>query len=164
MSIFTLNPGGVKFQNRVMNPRVFKLYMMVKMPVLGVTGATLEALDLTRGVALLPYSWSARNMFGALHPAAIAAGAEIASAALLVINMRNQGASLTPALLDMSVALERPVREGLRLSCIKGGDYPQFVADAIAQGGAEREVEVNAMTVSGEQLGVIRMRWRLNPK
>jgi len=39
-----LKEKGAKFRDRVKSARVFKLYMLVKQPVLGVTGAHLDVI------------------------------------------------------------------------------------------------------------------------
>ena len=163
-SIYVLGPGGEAFKNRVMKPAMFRAYTLVKMPVLGVTGATLKALDVSRCEAVLPYCWTSKNMFGAMTSGAALAAAQIASACLWVVNIRNQGASLTPVPVSITIEAPQLIKEELTFVCLEGDRYPEAVASAARGEAVEEEVTIEGINDSGQTLCQVRITWRLDPK
>ena len=163
-SIYVLGPGGASFQARVMKPAMFRVYTLVKMPVLGVTGTTLRALDLARCEAVLPYCWTSKNMFGAMTSGAVLAAAQVSSACLWVINIRNQGASLTPVPVSVTVESEQLIKEELTFVCLEGDRYPEAVARATKGESVEEEMAVEGMNARGQVVCTVRLKWRLDPK
>lgn len=164
-ALLELRPGGAKFIQRVSNANVFRAYMLVKAPVLGVTGASLKLLN-THGARLwLPYSKRVQNLFGGLFGAAVVAGAEIAAASMLVLHIRNQGAQLTADLVAMDYRVLHPVAEDLSVFAYDGARYASFVERATrAQEPVEETFEVTAGTKHGEETHKLHMTWRLVPK
>ena len=156
--------GGEAFQKRVMNPRVFRVYMLVKMPVLGVTGAWLKELTLERCVSRLPFGWTTRNLFGVMPTGALAAAAEIASVSLWVINIRNQGASLVPVPVSVTVEAEQPITTDVTFRSLGGERYADAVLEASRGERIEEEVQVEGLDASGRRQCLVTLRWRLDPK
>ncbi|MEL6177858.1 MAG: hypothetical protein AAFS10_02845 [Myxococcota bacterium] len=159
-----MGEGGEAFKGRVMNPNVFRVYMLVKMPVLGVTGTWLKVLDLERCVAVLPYSWRVRNLFGVVTTGALAAAAEIASVSLWVINIRNQGAALTPVPVTVTVEAQQPVTEAVTFRCLDGERYADVVLEAAGGASVEEACQVEGVNVHGQRVCLVTLWWRLDPK
>lgn len=134
-----MNSGGQKFQKRVMNPRVFKAYMLGKAPLLGVTGAYLEHLDTHSGRLILPASRRVKNLFGSVFSAALLAGAETLTGALIVLHMRNQGKKLSARVASCSVETLDWEFSDLKLVAHDGERYADFVRRVAASGIQESE-------------------------
>lgn len=163
--LLELKQGGEKFKNRVSNARVFRAYMLVKAPVLGVTGASLESIETHGARMALPFSGRAKNLFGGMFGAAVIAGAETTSAAMLVLHIRNQSAKLTAELAHLEYTAVEQVTEDLRVFAHEGARYAEFVEKAAAAGkSVEETFEVSAATVPGRVTHRIKLTWRLSPK
>ena len=66
-----LRPSGLAFQKRVANPLMFRAYMLAKQTTLGVTGAYLDVIEVTRARMILPEAFTARDLFGRVATAAV---------------------------------------------------------------------------------------------
>lgn len=158
-----LREGGQAFRNRVINPMMFRAYMLVKMPVLGVTGTYLEEIDTQRCVATLPCGWTTKNLFGKTFNAAVLAAAETASVALLVLHVRNQAADVTPEMIEIDGRFGEPELEELTIRCDDGERYAAFVARAKASDEPiEETFTVYAQDVRGQARHEVDITWRLS--
>lgn len=163
--LLELKDGGAAFKKRVSNPRVFKIYMLVKAPVLGVTGAYLEEIGTHGAQLVLPWGRAAKNLFGKMFGSAVLAGAETASAAMVVLHTRNQGGSLTADLVDVSMKSHGAVTSDLRVMCGDGARYADFVRRAIDSGEPiEETFSVTVVDDAGESTHELELRWRLSEK
>ncbi len=161
-----LTPGGETFKKRVDNPAVFRAYMFAKMPTLGITTAYLERIDVTECAVALPYGWMTKDLFGRISSAAIVAAAEACSVSLLVLNIRNQGAQVSPRPRAVTVENMEEAREDLLFEVEDGTAYGAFVAEAIAHGDeVSRDVTVLGRAASsGRLVARVHIEWVLEPK
>lgn len=160
-----LTSGGQTFKNRVDNPLVFRAYMLAKMPTLGITTAYLEEIDVTRSRVVLPYGWMVRDLFGRVSTAAILAAAEACSVSLLVLNIRNQGAALTPRPRAVSIECLDECREDMAFHVEDGEAYGAFVAEAVAHGDeVRRDLTVLGESADGRITHRVHIEWVLEPK
>lgn len=158
-----LRGRGEAFRNRVINPTMFRVYMLAKMPVLGVTGTYLNEIDTHRCVATLPCGWTTKNLFGSTFTAAVLAAAEVASVALMVLHVRNQEAEVMPTVAKIESRMGESRREELKLRCDDGARYAEFVARAAAANGPIEEVfTVRALDSVGRPRHEIDITWRLS--
>lgn len=164
MDLLQLQEGGAKFRDRVSNTRMFRLYMLVKQPMLGVTGATLVAVETERIEMRLPDSRATRNLFGDFFGGAVAVAAETTSAAMCVLHIRNQGASLRAELVELNMRQERRAEGALRVVAERGVDYANFVERARKDGEAEESFSILALDSSGQTTHSFTITWRLFPK
>lgn len=162
--LLTLTDGGAKFRDRVKNHRVFKLYMLVKEPVLGVTGAHLDVIQTDRIEMVLPHGRATKNLFGDFFGGAVAAAAETTSAAMCVLHIRNQGASLTAKLVEFTLRQEQPADGPLRIVADRGEQYAEFVERAVSNGEGEETFHLIALDESGRTTHSFSITWRLFPK
>lgn len=164
MDLLRMQEGGAKFKNRVSNTRMFRLYMLVKQPVLGVTGATLEVVETERIEMRLPDSRATRNLFGDFFGGAVAVAAETTSAAMCVLHIRNQDASVRAELAELTMRQERRAEGDLRIIAERGVDYAEFVERAREEGEAEESFPLLAIDGSGQTTHSFTITWRLFPK
>ncbi len=163
--LLELNEGGAKFQKRVSSPRVFRAYMLVKAPVLGVTGASLESLETHGARMALPFTKRTKNLFGNMFGSAIIASAETTSASMLVLHIRNQGAKLTAELVGIEYQALEQANEPLRIFAHEGLRYAEFVELAATSGKSEEEsFEVTASNAAGTTTHRLKLTWRLVAK
>lgn len=160
-----LQEGGLKFKQRVSNPLAFRAYMMLKMPTLGVTGASLRELTPTSCAVDLPLGWGVGDLFGRTATPAALAAAEIASASLMVLNIRNQGAAISPRVVNVLLGAAAPTHDDLIFTCEHGEGYGQLVADVAATGQTMRRLfTVVGKTPGGQEAFSVQLEWEVAPK
>lgn len=160
-----LTSGGETFKKRVDNPTVFRAYMFAKMPTLGITTAYLDELDVTSSRVALPYGWTTRDLFGRVSNAAILAAAESCALSLLVLNIRNQGAALTPRARAISIECLEDNKEDMSFEVEDGEAFGAFVAEAVSHGDIVlRDLTVLGHTASGKLTHRVHIEWVLEPK
>lgn len=158
-----LREGGAKFRNRVINPLMFRAYMLAKMPVLGVTGTYLDEINTHHCAATLPCGWTTKNLFGETFNAAVLAAAETTSVALLVLHIRNQDADVKPEVVEIDSKFGRPKLEELKLRCSDGARYADFVARAKdADEPIEETFAVEIRDEHGREAHEVEITWRLS--
>lgn len=163
--LLQMNDGGAAFQKRLSSPGVFRAYMLVKAPVLGVTGASLESIDTHGARMALPFSKRTKNLFGNMFGSAIIASAETTSASMLVLHIRNQSAKLTAELVGIDFQALEQANEPLRIFAHEGLRYAEFVELAATSGKSEEEsFEVTAATQGGKTTHRMKLTWRLVAK
>jgi acyl-coenzyme A thioesterase PaaI-like protein len=159
-----LQPGGRKFRDRVKNPTMFRVYMLAKAPVLGVTGAYLDIVEPAGCEMVVPFGRTTKNLFGNMFASAISAAAETTSAASLVLHVRNQDASLTAELVALYLEELRPVQEEVRVIDHNGEQVAEFVERAAGGGDDQETFKLRVIDRSGEATHRVEVTWRLKPK
>ncbi len=164
-SLLELKEGGKKFIERVSNPKTFKAYMLVKTPVLGVTGAYLEELATHGSRMVLPFGRRTKDLFGNVFTGALVAAAEIASASVLVLHIRNQGADLTARLKKTSIEAHHDVDGDVTVLCHEGLHYAEFVERAQETGGpSEHTFRASIVNGAREVTHEVELTWELHRK
>lgn len=164
MQTNNLNEGGAKFRDRVSKPSMFRAYMLVKQPVLGVTGAHIENIGSDGCAILMPWGRGTKSLFGTMFGAAVVAAAETVTSALLVLHIRNESANLTAELVKMELEQFKAAWETVRVTCIEGALARDLVRSAARDGQAEGSLEVRVLTDLGLLTHRLRITWRLVPK
>jgi hypothetical protein len=163
--LLELKEGGAAFKKRVSNPRVFKAYMLVKAPVLGVTGAYLDEIGTHAARLVVPYGRAAKNLFGNMFASAVLAGAETASASMIVLHTRNQGGKLTAELKKVSMESHASPTDDVRVIADDGAAYADFVRRAIDSGEPiEETFTVTVVDSAGETTHRVELTWELHEK
>ncbi len=160
--LLEIQEGGQKFIDRVSSPRVFRAYMMVKAPVLGISGASLQSLDTSGARMLVPFGRRIKNLFGKMFGGAVLAAAETTSASMIVLHMRNQGVKLTADLLHVDYKMQANPETDIRVMAHDGLSYAKLVKDA-AESGEPTEATFNVAVVdeNDQQTHEIELTWRV---
>ena len=162
--LLEMTESGQTFLDRIKHPLMFKAYMLVKMPVLGVTGSYLADVDLEGAVGVLPDNWRTRNLFGRTSNAAIYAAAETVSTAMMVLHLRNIGSSLDAVITDVDIHIGTLGTSPLRIIDNNGLDYAQFIEETertdadSASGAFDLELEATETDWAGS----IEIWWELS--
>lgn len=159
-----LRPGGRKFRDRVKNPTLFRVYMLAKSPVLGVTGAYLDRVEPAGCEMVVPFGRTTKNLFGNMFGGAITAAAETTSAASLVLHVRNQDASLTAELVALYLEELRPVQEEVRVVDHNGTQVAEFVRRVVDGGDNQETFGLDVVDAAGKPTHRVEVTWRLKPK
>lgn len=168
----TLNDAGRAFQKRVENPKMFRAYMLAKQTTLGVTGAFLEIIELHHVRLILPTAGrTTKDLFGRPATAAILGAAEMCSAALLMLQLRNQRATYRPLLTNLTMETLHPrehrATPATRMSfeVEDAAAHARLVAETIHERPEEltRSLVVIARDQNQEQTHRVTLSWTLYP-
>ncbi len=160
-----LGPGEA-FQKRVQNPTMFRVYMLAKQTTLGVTGAYLDVIEVTHARMILPEAFTTRDLFGRVATAAIVSAAEMCSASILMLNLRNQESRHRPRLVDLHVETlhESEAIDTMSFETEEGTAYGEFVArtDHDRLDSAKASFVVLGRDAVGELTHRITLTWELS--
>lgn len=70
------------YQNKALNPILFRIDMLRRLPSIVFWGVKLAALDENGCTVIIPYSWRTQNPFKSIYFAALAGAAELSTGAL----------------------------------------------------------------------------------
>ena len=160
--LLEMHAGAKKFQSRVSNRRVFRIYMLAKNPVLGVTGATLEHIDTFQARMLLPESRAIKSLFGRTFAAAVCAAIETTSGAMLVLHMRNQERKFKADLRSLNVETLCGKPTKMRVLCHDGAKYADFVRRAVSGEENLETFDINVVDEHGQPTHHCTLTWCLN--
>lgn len=162
-----LLPGGEGFKRRVENPAMFRAYMLAKQPTLGVTTAYLDVIEVLHARMVLPPLFTSRDLFGRTASGAIISAAEMCSAALMMLNLRNQGATARPraerVVLEAIDAPNQP--ELMTFETEEGERYGAMVARSIENRKTtiQEEFHILVRNAHGEPAYRVSITWALVP-
>jgi hypothetical protein len=78
---YTLSPQQEKFAKKLNNGFVFRLFMLLKLPLGFLSGMKIKHLDAEKCVTTVPYGWMTRNPFASTYFAALSMAAELSNGA-----------------------------------------------------------------------------------
>ena len=78
---YTLSPQQEKFAKKLNNAFVFRLFMLLKLPLGFLSGMKIKHLDAEKCVTTVPYGWMTRNPFASTYFAALSMAAELSNGA-----------------------------------------------------------------------------------
>jgi hypothetical protein len=106
-----------------------------------------------------------KNLFGKMFASAVLAGAETASAAMVVLHTRNQGGSLTAELKAVSMHAHHASEGNVRVIADDGARYADFVRRAIDSGQPiEETFKVAVVDADGEPTHSFELTWEIREK
>jgi len=159
--LLEMREGGRAFRDRVSNPWAFRAYMMVKMPVLGITGSYLTHLGPRRAELVTPFGWGTKNLFGGLFDSAVMAAVETTTLSLIVLHSRNQQADLAAELTHVEIGRRASVKQQVRVRCDQGLKVARAVESAGAACPHEFSLHATVDSEGGRRTHDVALRWRL---
>lgn len=159
--LLEMREGGRAFRDRVSNPWAFRAYMMVKMPVLGITGSYLTHLGPRRAELVTPFGWGTKNLFGGLFDSAVMAAVETTTLSLIVFHSRNQEAGLAAELVHVEMDRQASLDDQVRVRCDQGFKIARAIESARAATPREFTVQAHVDAEGGRRTHDVELRWRL---
>lgn len=86
-----MDEKSIKYQQQALNPFLFKLGMLRRLPSVAFWGIRICVLNAERCEVTIPFTWRTQNPFGSIYFGALAGAAELSTGALCQMMIKGMG-------------------------------------------------------------------------
>ncbi len=120
-----------KFIERLSSVFLFRLFLLLKLPLGFLSGMRIKKLSAEQCVATVPYGWMTRNPFASTYFAALSMAAELSNGALALMA---EGTSVAVIIVDMEAQFIKMAKNVTTFTCNDGAALFEAVEKAKATG------------------------------
>lgn len=155
-----MHPGFEQFQQQIMNPFRFRLFMLQRLPAALFAGLRIKAFDQKHAIVTVRYKWFNQNPFRSMYFAIQSMAAEMSTGLLASAQVYKR----TPAVSMLVVGLEaRFVKKAVDLisfTCQDGEAISHAISEAIASGESTTvRVQSTGRNIAGEVVSEFWITW-----
>ncbi len=132
----TMTPAHKEFISKMMNPFMFRFYLLLKVPLGLIAGMKLKYLDTQKCQATIPYRWITTNPFKSAYFAALAMAAELSNGALALLAVHKRNPSVAVIIVGMEAQFNKKATGLTTFTCEEGDKLFAAVDRAIQTGEA----------------------------
>ena len=133
------------FVNRMTNPFLFNLFLLIKLPLAWVAGCRLKRVDAHGCEVQLPFGWRSQNPFNSIYFAAQSMAAEMSTGVLALLAIENSGASVAMLVSNLEGGFTKKADKQVTFTCVDGQKMFEAVNETCRTG--------QAVTVQMETVG-----------
>ena len=127
-----LNAKQEKFTERLSSSFMFRLFLLLKLPLGFMSGMRIKKLSAQQCVATVPYGWMTRNPFASTYFAALSMAAELSNGALALLAV--EGTSVAVIIVNMEAQFIKMAKNVTTFTCNDGASLFEAVEKAKATG------------------------------
>lgn len=109
---------------------LFQSMLAVRMPLLALAGARIDALDLNHCQVRLPHGWRSQNIFGSTYFAATLMAAEAACGTIVLLHEQNSPDKFSPIVKSIQADFPRAAYSDITFACDQGSDVAAWLERA----------------------------------
>jgi hypothetical protein len=128
----TLSAKQQKFAERLGSSFMFRLFLLLKLPLGFLSGMRIKKLSAEQCVATVPYGWMTRNPFASTYFAALSMAAELSNGALAL--MAVEGTNVAVIIVNMEAQFIKMAKNITTFTCNDGDLLFEAVEKAKATG------------------------------
>lgn len=152
--------GAAKFRRRMLNPALFRAYLLARLPLAWFAGLRVRELSAERCAVTVPRGWRTQNPFASTYFAAQSMAAELSTGALAMAAVRAAPAPVSMLIVDLHAEFGKKATGDATFVCADGAALADGVARALATG---EPVTVTAGSVGrlsdGTEVARFRFTW-----
>lgn len=142
------NPHIERFQKKLLNPVLQRLFLLAKLPSAFFMGIRIQAIGVEAAKVTVPYRWSSQNPFKSIYFAAQAAAAEMSTGVLAMQALQGRG-KISMLVVDIKGVYGKKAVSKATFTCLDGPKLAQAIQEVISTG----ESRTVTMESIGTQVG-----------
>jgi hypothetical protein len=155
---------SLEYQKKVLNPWIFRIGMLLKLPSVYFWGIIIKSLDENQCKLTLPYNWRTQNPFSSIYFAALAGAAELSTGALCQLHLAGRGPH-SMLVINFQMEYLKKAASLITLSCDQGLELASCLDDLKAQGETSTfQMVSTARDISGEIVAKAYITWSFKRK
>jgi len=115
-----LTPKAEKFRKQMLNPWLFDIFLLLKLPLAWAGGCRLKRIDTEGCEVQLPYGWRSQNPFKSIYFAAQSMAAEMSTGVLALFAIENSGRSIAMLVAHMEADFTKKADSLTTFTCNDG--------------------------------------------
>jgi len=159
------HPKVKRFINRLLNPILFKLFLLYKLPLAFVARLKMAELSPERAKVSIPYGWLTQNPFKSTYFAALSMAAEMSTGVLGLMALETAGAPVSFLVVGLKADFTKKATDVTTFTCQNGPLFFDAVAKTLSTG---EPVSVEALSVgtnkAGEEVARFTITWSMKRK
>ncbi|GMQ27420.1 PaaI family thioesterase [Algoriphagus confluentis] len=121
-----LTPAAEDYRKKMLNPAVFRMAMLAKLPSAVFWGFKMLSLDREQCRVSIPFRWSTQNPFKSIYFAALAGAAELSTGALCQLALAGRG-SFSMLVVDFRAEYFKKANTKISFSCEQGAELFELI-------------------------------------
>jgi hypothetical protein len=138
------------FQQKVLNPFFFKLFLLLKLPMAFLAGLKLKELTDEHAVVLMKYKYLNKNPFGSIYFACLSMAGELASGMLAASIAYKSNPKLSMLVIGVTIKFTKKAVGVITFECNLGNEIHQTIQKSIDT--AEGQT-IEALTIARDERG-----------
>ena len=127
-------PKAAKLAAGLMNPILFRGFLLAKLPLALFAGLRVRELDAGQCVVTVPYGWRTTNPFRSTYFAALSMAAEMSTGALAMMATELAEAPVALIIVDLEASFEKKAQALTTFTCEDGAKAFAAVAETVRTG------------------------------
>ena len=138
------------FQNKMLNPFFFKLFLFLKLPMAFLAGLKLKELSDTHAVVKMKYKYLNKNPFGSIYFACLSMAGELASGMLAASIAHKSNPKLSMLVVEVQINFTKKAVGTILFECNQGKEILATIQKSIITGDGQT---IDTLTVASNEQG-----------
>ena len=156
---------NMSFQQKMLNPFFFKLFLFLKLPMAFLAGLKLKELSDAHAVVKMKYKYLNKNPFGSIYFACLSMAGELASGMLAASIAYKSNPKLSMLVVGVKINFTKKAVGTIFFECNQGKEILSTIQKSIESGEGNT---IDTITVAKNDQGVViaefLIRWSFKPK
>lgn len=156
----SLSPNQVRFRKRMLNFWLFRLFLLVKIPLGWASGMKVMALEADHATTTVAHRWLNQNPFKSMYFAVMAMAAELSTGALALMAIEGIKPGVASIIVGMDGEFLKRATTRVKFTCSQGDKVFQAVDKCMATGESETvKLRTEGKTADGTIVAVFHFTW-----
>ena len=153
------------FQRRMLNPFLFKLFLLFKLPMAFLAGLKLKELSAESSLVTMRYKYLNKNPFGSIYFACLSMAGELASGILAASIIYDSKPKVSMLVINLEVSFVKKAIGVINFKCEDGLAMQSVIDSAITSGEGKIFDSLTTATDSeGDLVAEFIIRWSFKAK
>ena len=156
---------NISFQQKMLNPFLFKLFLFLKLPMAFLAGIKLKELSNNHALLQMKYKYLNKNPFGSIYFACLSMAGELASGMLAASIAYKWKPKLSMLVVGVKINFIKKAVGVISFECIQGKEILEVIQKSIISGKSETiEVLTVAKNKHGDVVADFLIKWSFKVK
>ena len=156
---------NMSFQQKMLNPFFFKLFLFLKLPMAFLAGLKLKELSDAHAVVKMKYNYLNKNPFGSIYFACLSMAGELASGMLAASIAYKSNPELSMLVVGVKINFTKKAVGTILFECNKGKEILETIQKSIITGkGQTIDVLTVAKNKHGDIVAEFIIKWSFKVK
>ena len=147
------------FQQKMLNPLFFKLFLLLKLPMAFLAGLKLKELTDEYSLVKMRYKYLNKNPFGSIYFACLSMAGELASGMLAASIAYKSEAKISMLVLGVNINFTKKAVGTITFECNQGKEILATIQKSITTGEGQT---IDALTVAKDEAGDVVAEFLIN--
>lgn len=155
-----MHPGFEQFQQQIMNPFRFRLFMLQRLPSALFAGLHIKAFDQKHAIVTVRYKWFNQNPFRSMYFAIQSMAAEMSTGLLASAQVYKRTPAVSMLVVGLEARFVKKAVDMISFTCQDGEAISHAISKAIASGESTTvRAQSTGRNIAGEVVSEFWITW-----